>query len=132
MPPTRAYNSPKCLGTVLQGMFHILKHGLLPDRLFDLSLGFDIERVSFESGPSPVDVRVRRPLAFGGTDEAIGRIWRGQNVRHLPVLVGSGYENCELRFSTRRVGTYMFELPHEIWVTQDLETHHLGVSLDFS
>ena len=47
-------NSPECLGTVLQGMFHILKHGLLPDRLFDLPLGFDIERVGFESGYLPL------------------------------------------------------------------------------
>ena len=37
-------------------MFHIFEHGLLSYRLFDLSLGFDIERVSFKS--------VHFPLAF--------------------------------------------------------------------
>lgn len=33
----------------------------------------------------------------------------------------------------RRVAwTYVLELPHQGWITQDLETHHLSVLLDFS
>ena len=54
-------------------------------------------------------------------------------MRHLPTPVVPEYEKIvSWGFSRDAERPYTLEFLHEIRITQDLETHHLSVSLDFS
>lgn len=59
--PLKHGNSSKALWRVFKRMLHIFQYSLLLNSLFDLSLGFDIKRISVQ----PLDISLLRELCFG-------------------------------------------------------------------